>query len=101
MKIGSFVRVANLDELKGAGPFAVSANGIDFVVVRTRSGLRAFEGRCPNQGALLGWRFKLDSGRRDGGPECLVACPVDERDGAVFLDVSALSCRAKTPRATL
>ena len=115
MKIGSFVRVANLDELKGAGPFAVSANGIDVVVVRTRSGLRAFEGRCPHQGALLGegeiegdrlvcrnhrWRFKLDSGRRDGGPECLAACPVDERDGAVFLDVSALSCRAKAPRAT-
>src|SRR5271154_1577027 len=54
MKIGSFVRVANLDELKGAGPFAVSANGIDVVVVRTRSGLRAFEGRCPHQGALPG-----------------------------------------------
>jgi hypothetical protein len=42
MKIGSFVRVANLDELKGVGPFAASANGIDVVVVRTRSGLRAF-----------------------------------------------------------
>ena len=43
MKIGSFVRVANLDELKGARPFAVSANGIDVVVVRTRPGLSAFE----------------------------------------------------------
>src|SRR5580658_9076334 len=105
MKIGSFVRVARLDELKGAGPFAVSANGIDVVVVRTRSGLRAFEGRCPHQGAFLGegeiegdrlvcrnhrWRFKLDSGRRDGGPECLASCPAVERDGAIFVDVSTL-----------
>ena len=39
-------------------------------------------------------------GRRDGGSECLAACPVDERDGAVFLDVSALSSRAQAPSAT-
>src|ERR1700722_20655762 len=115
MKFGSFVRVANLDELKGAGPFAVSANGVDVVLVRTRSGLRAFEGRCPHRGALLGegelegdrlvcrnhrWRFCVDSGRRDGGPECLASCPVDERDGALFLDVSTLSSRTKASRAT-
>ena len=41
MKIGSFVRVTDLDELKGADPFAVSANGIDVVVVPTRFGLKA------------------------------------------------------------
>ena len=90
MKIGSFVRVANLDELKVAGPFAVSANGIDVVVVRTRSGLRAFEGRCPHQGALLGegeiegdrlvcrnhrWRFKLDSGAATGDPNASPRVP--------------------------
>jgi cytochrome P450/nitrite reductase/ring-hydroxylating ferredoxin subunit len=115
MKIGSFVRAAELNDLKGSGPFAVSANGLDVVVVRTRSGLRAFEGRCPHQGALLGegeieggglvcrnhrWRFELDSGRRDGGPECLASCPVDERDGALFLDVSGLSGRARESKPT-
>jgi cytochrome P450/nitrite reductase/ring-hydroxylating ferredoxin subunit len=115
MKIGSFVRAASLDELKGNGPFAVSANGIDVVVVRTRSGLRAFEGRCPHRGALLGegelegdrlvcrihrWRFCVDSGGRDDGPEYLASCPVDEKDGALFLDVSALSSRAKASKAT-
>jgi nitrite reductase/ring-hydroxylating ferredoxin subunit len=82
----------------------VSAGGIDLVVVRTSTGLRAFEGRCPHQGALLGegeldggplvcgnhgWRFDVESGRRDGGPERLAACPVIERDGAVLVDVSA------------
>src|SRR5208283_3262673 len=54
MKPETFVRVANLSELKGAGPFALSANGMDVVVARTGGGWRAFGGRCPHQGALLG-----------------------------------------------
>jgi cytochrome P450/nitrite reductase/ring-hydroxylating ferredoxin subunit len=114
VKIGSFVRTAGLDELKGNGPFAVSVNGTDVVVVRGRSGLRAFEGRCPHQGAMLGegeltgdqlvcrnhrWRFKVASGQRDGGLECLVSCPTDERDGALFLDISALASRPKASAA--
>lgn len=36
------------------------------------------------------WRFSLDSGQRDGGPECLASCPAIERDGVVFVDVSTL-----------
>jgi cytochrome P450 len=36
------------------------------------------------------WRFALDSGRREGGPECLASCPVDERDGSLFVDVTVL-----------
>ncbi len=100
-----FVRTANSRDLIGPGPFALSANGVDVALVRTSAGWRAFQGRCPHQGALLGegelegeklvcrnhrWRFSLDSGRRDGGPECLASCPVAERDGAIFIDVSAL-----------
>jgi cytochrome P450/nitrite reductase/ring-hydroxylating ferredoxin subunit len=100
------VRVADVERLRGEGPLAVSAGGVDLVVVRTSAGLRAFEGRCPHQGALLGegeldggvlvcgnhgWRFDLGSGRRDGGPECLAACPVVERDGGVLVDVSAFN----------
>jgi cytochrome P450/nitrite reductase/ring-hydroxylating ferredoxin subunit len=102
----SLIRVANLDELHGDGPLALSANGFDVVVVRTPAGLRAFEGRCPHQGALLGegeldgdtlvcrnhrWRFSVDSGQREGGPQCLASCPVVEREHAIFVDVSGLS----------
>ena len=79
----TFTRVANVGELKGAGPFALSANGADVVLVRARGGWRAFEGRCPHQGASLGegeieggalvcrnhrWRFAIDSGRRRRRP---------------------------------
>jgi cytochrome P450/nitrite reductase/ring-hydroxylating ferredoxin subunit len=100
------IRVANLDQLHGDGPHALSADGFDIVVVRTQAGLRAFEGRCPHQGALLGegeldgdtlvcrnhrWRFSVDSGQRDGGPQCLASCPVVEREHAIFVDVSGLS----------
>jgi cytochrome P450/nitrite reductase/ring-hydroxylating ferredoxin subunit len=105
MKPDPFVRSANLRDLVGPGPFALSANGVDVAVVRTGAGWRAFQGRCPHQGALLGegeiegeqlvcrnhrWRLSLDSGRRDGGPQCLASCPVAERDGAIFVDVSGL-----------
>ena len=90
MKSDSFVRAAKIDELRGAGPFAASASGVDVVLVRTRSGWRAFQGRCPHQGALLGegeiegdalvcrnhrWRFSIASGLREGGPECLDLLP--------------------------
>ena len=105
MKPDPFVRAANSRDLIGPGPFALSAHGVDVALVRTGAGWRAFQGRCPHQGALLGegeidgdklvcrnhrWRFALDSGRRDGGPECLASCPVVERDGAILIDVSAL-----------
>ena len=106
MTTTSLIRVANLDQLHGDGPHALSADGFDVVVVRTPAGLRAFEGRCPHQGALLGegeldgdklvcrnhrWRFSVDSGQREGGPQCLAACPVVERERAIFVDVSGLS----------
>jgi nitrite reductase/ring-hydroxylating ferredoxin subunit len=60
----------------------VSAGGVDLVLLRTRSGLRVYEGRCPHQGALLGegeiedgslvcrnhrWRFDVETGERIGG----------------------------------
>jgi cytochrome P450/nitrite reductase/ring-hydroxylating ferredoxin subunit len=103
--IESFKRVARVDELKSAGPHAVAADGIDVVLVRTSRGLRAFEGRCPHRGALLGegelhgesllcrnhrWRFDVETGGRDGGPECLRACPVKEEAGEILVDVSNL-----------
>ena len=44
MTTASLIRVANLDQLHGDGPHALSGNGFDVVVVRTPAGLRAFRG---------------------------------------------------------
>jgi cytochrome P450/nitrite reductase/ring-hydroxylating ferredoxin subunit len=105
----SLIRVASLAELHGDGPFALSAKGVDVVVVRTLAGFRAFEGRCPHQGALLGegeldgdklvcrnhrWRFSIESGQREDGPQRLASCPVVERELAIFVDISGLSRQA-------
>ncbi len=93
-------------EIEGAGPFAASAGGIDLVLLRTPGGLKAYEGRCPHQGALLGegeldgptlvcrnhrWRFDAETGKRQGGTQCLRACPLRETNGAIEVDVSALT----------
>jgi cytochrome P450/nitrite reductase/ring-hydroxylating ferredoxin subunit len=99
------VRVASVADLRGEGPFAVSAEGADLVVLRGKTSLRAYEGRCPHQGALLGegeidadalvcrnhrWRFDRETGKRVGGRECLRACPVKEEGGELLADVAAL-----------
>ncbi|MEZ6188713.1 MAG: cytochrome P450 [Planctomycetota bacterium] len=99
-----WVEVAREGELEGDGPWAVSARGGDLVLVRAGGELRAFDGVCPHQGALLGegelregrlvcrnhgWRFSAESGQREGGPECLAAFPVRVRDGRVSVDVGA------------
>ena len=107
-----WTRIGRVTELSGAGPHAANARGLELVVVRTASGLKAFDGRCPHQGALLGegeldgetltcrnhrWRFSVETGRRDGGPECLRECPVREHEGEVQADVSALVVDAEAP----
>jgi nitrite reductase/ring-hydroxylating ferredoxin subunit len=114
MKSEKFTRVAQVSELSGAGPFALSANGADIVLVKSSGNWRAFDGRCPHQGALLGegeldggalvcrnhrWRFSVDSGQREGGPECLASCPVAERDGGLFVDITGLK-RSSVPKTT-
>jgi cytochrome P450/nitrite reductase/ring-hydroxylating ferredoxin subunit len=118
MKPETFTRVAKLSDISGAGPFALSANGADIVLLKAGGSWRAFEGRCPHQGALLGegeldggalvcrnhrWRFSVDSGQREGGPECLASCPVAERDGGLFVDITGLkrSSDAKTTTRSL
>jgi cytochrome P450/nitrite reductase/ring-hydroxylating ferredoxin subunit len=101
--------------LEGRGPLAASAGGVDVVVLRTPAGLRAFEGRCPHQGALLGegeldggelvcrnhgFRFDADTGARVRGRGCLRACPVrEEADGSVLVDASSLRAGVATPKA--
>lgn len=106
MQPDAFVRVANLADLTGRGPFPVSAAGVDVALVRSKTSWRAFDGHCPHQGALLGegeiegdklvcrnhrWCFSIESGQREGGPERLASCPVAERGGAIFVDVSGLA----------
>jgi cytochrome P450/nitrite reductase/ring-hydroxylating ferredoxin subunit len=103
------LRAARLADLAGDGPFAISAGGEDLVAVRAGGTLRVFEGRCPHQGALLGegeldgatlvcrnhrWRFDAATGRRDGGTQCLRACPSEQREGELFVDVSGLAATA-------
>lgn len=102
---GALRCLAQVAELRGDGPFAVSVDGVDVVVVRTHTGLKAYQGRCPHQGALLGegemdgdelvcrnhrWRFDAASGTRKGGPGCLVSCPLETRGNELWADVSAL-----------
>jgi cytochrome P450/nitrite reductase/ring-hydroxylating ferredoxin subunit len=110
MKSDAFVCVANVAELKTAGPFAFSPNGVDIALVRAGGEWRAFEGRCPHQGALLGegeldggalvcrnhrWRFSIETGRREDGPECLASHPLSVRDGGIFVDLTGSRAAAK------
>jgi cytochrome P450/nitrite reductase/ring-hydroxylating ferredoxin subunit len=106
--------IAGAERLTGDGPFAVSAGGVDLLLVRTKAGPRVFQGRCPHQGALLGegelegetvvcrnhrWRFSALDGRRQGGPQCLVACPVVEEAGQLLVDLAPLAAeRPETER---
>lgn len=96
------LRPVNASNLAGDGPHAVSVDGVDLAIVRTTAGLRAFQGRCPHRGALLGegelegnmlvcrnhrWSFDADTGRRSGGTECLAVYPLIEKDGELFVEM--------------
>lgn len=113
--MGEWVKVTGAGALDGEGPTAAEAGGHDLVLVRTAAGLRAFEGLCPHRGALLAegdieggelvcrnhrWRFDAQTGARNGGPECLRACPLRETGGVLEADVSALAAgeRARAKR---
>lgn len=105
MSDATWQRAACTDDLRGDGPHAISVGDTDLVVVRTPAGLRAFEGRCPHRGALLGegelvdgvlvcrnhrWRYDTATGARIGGPECLRTCPIKEDGADVLVQVDAL-----------
>lgn len=114
----SWLRAVRTADLDGDGPHALAAGGHDLVALRTGDALRVYEGRCPHQGALLGegelegntlvcrnhrWRFDAATGQRDGGPQCLRACPSEVRGDALFVDVAPLRevARATKPLRTL
>ncbi|HET9624590.1 MAG TPA: cytochrome P450 [Kofleriaceae bacterium] len=89
-----------------AGPHAIEVGGVDVVLVRSAGEWRAYQGRCPHQGALLGegeldgdelvcrnhrWRFDAQTGERRGGAGCLRACSVRAAGDELIIDASALS----------
>jgi cytochrome P450/nitrite reductase/ring-hydroxylating ferredoxin subunit len=97
--------VARTRDVVDQGPYHVSADGVDAVLVRLDGELRAFQGLCPHQGALLGegeivdgqlvcrnhrWCFDVDSGERDRGPQCLDRYPVREVDGRIEIDLGVV-----------
>src|SRR5262249_32792128 len=101
-----WVRVGAPEDLAGDGPFAATAGDTELVLVRTPDGLRAFEGRCPHQAALLAegevvgrelvcrnhhWRFDLATGQGRGGQGQLRACPLRQHQGALFAQPGALA----------
>jgi cytochrome P450/nitrite reductase/ring-hydroxylating ferredoxin subunit len=113
---GKWVAIEGAGELRGDGPHAVSAGGVDLVLLRVGGGLRAYQGRCPHQGALLGegeiegstlvcrnhrWRFDVETGKRQGGDQCLRACPVRQEGGAVLVDTTALTRAEAAPASPL
>jgi cytochrome P450/nitrite reductase/ring-hydroxylating ferredoxin subunit len=108
-----WTRAARTEELVGDGPFALAADGVDLVAVRTGVSLKVFEGRCPHQGALLGegemeggalvcrnhrWRFDTTTGKRDRGTECLRSCKSELRADGLWVDARTLPReKASTP----
>ena len=99
-------KIPGASALRGNGPHAVSVGGVDLILLRTNGRARVYQGRCPHQGALLGegeldgdalvcrnhrWRFDAETGKRQGGPQCLVACPVIEEHGEVLVDLAPLA----------
>jgi cytochrome P450/nitrite reductase/ring-hydroxylating ferredoxin subunit len=106
--------IPGADRLEGEGPYAVAAGGQDLILLRTPGGVRVYQGRCPHQGALLGegeleadtlvcrnhrWRFNVSTGKRQGGPQCLVACPVVEQAGQLLVDLAPLAVAEAPSRA--
>jgi len=105
-KQATLSKIAGASALRGNGPHAVSVGGVDLILLRNNGRARVYQGRCPHQGALLGegemdgdalvcrnhrWRFDAETGKRQGGPQCLVACPVVEEHGEVLVDLAPLA----------
>jgi nitrite reductase/ring-hydroxylating ferredoxin subunit len=87
----------------------VSVDGTDVVLLRVDGAWRAYQGRCPHQGALLGegelegaelvcrnhrWRFDARTGERRGGAGCLRACEVRADGDALLVSTAALAADA-------
>ncbi|OKH65080.1 glutamate synthase [Mycobacterium sp. SWH-M5] len=101
------VQLASLADLPDNTPFAANVAGVDLVLIRRGGDVKALYGRCAHRGVLLadghidgdtvvcdvhGWRYKVETGISPVNPAVALATfPVQIRDGAVYVDVSAIS----------
>lgn len=100
-----WTRVGRLADLAEDRPHASAVGDVELVLVRRGATVRAFEGACPHQGALLGegeledgqlvcrahrWRFDAATGHRLDGDGCLRACPVRVDGDEVLVDPTPL-----------
>ena len=90
-------------ELEAKGKAVVRHEGRQYLVLRTPDGVFACTNRCPHEGYPLSegvlteghvltcnwhnWKFDLASGETLVGGDRLPRCPVEIRDGRVFLDI--------------
>lgn len=101
------VQLASLADLPDNTPFAANVAGVDLVLVRRGGEIKALYGRCAHRGALLadghvdgdtvvcdvhGWRYNVETGISPVNPAVALATfPVQVRDGAVYVDESAIA----------
>jgi len=101
------VQLASLADLPDNTPFAANVAGVDLVLIRRGGDVKALYGRCAHRGVLLadghidgdtvvcdvhGWRYNVETGISPVNPAVALATfPVQIRDGAVYVDVSAIS----------
>jgi len=99
----AFQRATYLSNIQDGELLGTTVAGVDLVLVRQGDIVRAFQRRCPHQGAdladgivsrgylicaLHAWRFSLADGSLDLEPNtCLRTYPVRIEDGAVYVDV--------------
>lgn len=101
------VQLASLADLPDNTPFAANVAGVDLVLIRRGGDVKALYGRCAHRGVLLadghidgdtvvcdvhGWRYNVETGISPVNPAVALATfAVQIRDGAVYVDVSAIS----------
>ena len=100
----SWVRAATLEELPVGRRKLFKRNGKQIALFRSDKGLFACNNRCPHEGYPLmegrlsdgciltcnwhNWKFDLERGETLIGGDRLRRYPVEQRDGAVWLDLS-------------
>lgn len=100
-------RLASISEVPENTPYAVSAAGVDIVLIRRGGDVSALYGRCAHRGALMadgrvdgdvvvcgvhGWRYEIETGVSPVNPAVsLRAFPAWVSDGSVFVDDAAVA----------
>ena len=112
---GEWVKAIDLVALEGEGRRIFKHGGRQIAVIKSETGIYAFNNRCPHEGYPLkvatladgcvltcnwhNWKFDLESGETLVGGDRLRRYPVEVRDGAVWLDLSETSRADRIERA--